>query len=389
MDSLLASSSGCIGALQIETGQVLKPNTRYFAGYGCDSFLMPLRSSLKAGDTFEIWRTLEPKEITMTMPDGGLFYDGDNSFYDEFKWNAVMEGTPRRYLKITFNGLDFQSVEYTEQGSIIAAEGRSKSFTESGDFVVPRGVTELIVTVVGGGGAGGGGGASAYERYQNGLAQCGSGAGGGAAVVGARIAVTEGEVIPLTVGSGGICPKGGSVNVHNGSAAGADGANGGEGGSSSFGDYIIVSGGKGGLAGTARGHVNDTYSVPARSGGDGGVVIKNITNGIEFNGGGGGASSLATAMVSQLEQVQADAGESVGDYVGSPPSAISTSIVAQKSTSGGGGASARGNGDEDYGGGGSGGIEYTGNSQALNGTAYGGIGGAGGNGVVYIEMVRA
>ena len=59
----------------------------------------------------------------------------------------------------------------------------AQEFDSSGTFVVPDGVTEIIVTAIGGGGGGGGGGASSYYIHDNQQPGAGGGGGGGGAMI--------------------------------------------------------------------------------------------------------------------------------------------------------------------------------------------------------------
>ena len=70
----------------------------------------------------------------------------------------------------------------------------SSTFSTSGTFTVPTGITAVWVTMTGGGGGGAGGAFSG-----------GSGAGGGASsvILAQRISVTNGENIVVTIGTGG------------------------------------------------------------------------------------------------------------------------------------------------------------------------------------------
>lgn len=100
--------------------------------------------------------------------------------------------------------------------------GQCQVFTASGNFVVPAGVTAVLVRVLAGGGAGGGSPTSSTAI----------GAGGGAAGGYAEkwCAVTPGQTIAVTVGAGGTCT--------------GPGVNGTAGQSSSFGSYCSATGGQ-------------------------------------------------------------------------------------------------------------------------------------------------
>lgn len=345
MDSLLASSSGCIGALPIETGQTLKPNTRYFAGYGCDNFSLPTSTTLKQGDTFEIWRTLEQKPITMKIPDS-LFFDKSNTVKDELIWNAYDGNQTRPSLKFVYNGFHYQLEEYSVGESVRAEEIRygSREYTSSGSFTVPIGVTQLKVSVIGAGGGGGSGTESVQPDSDIHAAQYGSGAGGGSVVKDAIIDVTEGEVIPIIVGAGG---------------SGGRHEDGTDGGYSSFGDYITCGGGKKGLAGDT----STSADIPAKDGGLGGVVINNSTNGMQFNGGYGGDSGRASPYGNETAGTD---GQGVNGYRGGKGVWDN-----RDGGSGGGGASAVSDG-----------VDGADNGVPYNEVSYG-AGGGGGKGSSY------
>jgi hypothetical protein len=113
-------------------------------------------------------------------------------------------------------------------------------FTASGTFAVPNGVTAVRVTVIGGGGAGG---------YHVTLPGGGGGAGGQATGVVSNL--TPGQVIAVTIGSGG-APLSSPGNGNNG-------------GTSAFGGFMSATGGAGGLGGT-------TTTDFANAGGNGGIA---------------------------------------------------------------------------------------------------------------------
>ncbi len=153
-----------------------------------------------------------------------------------------------------------------------------QSFTSSGSFTVPAGVTQCKVTVIGGGG--GGGGCSPSGTNNLGAA---SGAAGGTAVKYVK-GLTPGMVIPVTVGAGG-------------SAGAASNGAGGNGGTSSFGTYCSAIGGGGGAfqspvssAGPAGGTaVGGDLNVQGQYGEDGqsNTVVNPASGGSTGHGWGG------------------------------------------------------------------------------------------------------
>jgi hypothetical protein len=128
---------------------------------------------------------------------------------------------------------------------------QAATFTVSGSFVVPAGVTRAKVTVIAGGGAGG-----------THATQPGGGGGAGGQAQAWLAGLVPGSAIAVTVGAGGV-PS-------------AAPANGGAGQTSSFGSYVSAGGGQGGGGGSGGG-------VPA--GGQGGSGVNGGTN---FAGSWGG-----------------------------------------------------------------------------------------------------
>ncbi len=173
-----------------------------------------------------------------------------------------------------------------------------QTFTASGYFVVPQGVSRLRLTVIGGGGAGG-----THASIPSG--------GGGAAGQAIRIlsGIVPGSVVPVTVGVGGAALTGGNTG------------NGGAGSTSSFGVYVSATGGQGGGGGAGSttaaggaggsgvggdvnlaGAIGTDSIIPAARGGDGGGPgngrgTTGYVTGISapgYGGGGGGGGSNST-----------------------------------------------------------------------------------------------
>ncbi len=188
------------------------------------------------------------------------------------------------------------------------AEGQSQTFTSSGTFTVPSGITSLTVEAWGAGG----GGSSISSRYRRG------GGGGGGAYARSVITVTPGSSIQLVVGAGGSANRDGGSSTFGNNLVSADGGKGasnnsgnaGSGGSasSSKGDVTYNggngadagnynSGGGGGAAGSngAGGDASGSTggSGTNQNGGDGGTGVyynNDGNNGQNYGGGGSGAS---------------------------------------------------------------------------------------------------
>ena len=188
-----------------------------------------------------------------------------------------------------------------------------RTFTSSGAYTPTAGTKKIRVRIIGGGGAGGGAAASTVSGY---LA-AGHGGNGGSYGETGLIDIRGITSVTVTVGAAG---------------AGAAGANGSDGGISSFGNYIIAPGGRGGNFG-ASGPASNSWvpdhtqsddctgtamfiSVPGQGGygqmsfvtgsakggrggssvlGTGGsAFVLNATGGYGWGLGGGGAGSVTT-----------------------------------------------------------------------------------------------
>jgi hypothetical protein len=148
-----------------------------------------------------------------------------------------------------------------------------QSFTSSGNFNVPAGVTQVEVEVWGGG--------SGSFASQPGLAS-GGGSGGGYA----RKLVTgliPGQVVPVTVGAGG---TGGSTS---GAAAGP-------GGTSSFGQFVNATGGSLNYLATTTGLQNGATPPGIGVGGDVNFIGSAGQAGLLNQGGMGGAAAIGGAQ---------------------------------------------------------------------------------------------
>lgn len=155
-------------------------------------------------------------------------------------------------------------------------------FTANGTFVVPKGVSILVVTAVGGGGGGGGG---AY-----------AGSGGSAGVAGktyeCTVFVVSGESISVQVGAGGGGGGAGVDDTASGGSAGGSTAGAGGGGK--------IYGGGGGGGGGASG-INSKILAQGGSGGHGADGGHGSSGGAGGAGGAGaGSDRLRSAFVSSV-----------------------------------------------------------------------------------------
>ena len=154
-------------------------------------------------------------------------------------------------------------------------------YTVSNAFVVPTGITHILMCVQGGGGGGGAAGATTSDGAFT--ARGGSGGGGGSGeYLEHVVTVSPGETLTITVGNGGV---GSTSNAGNGANGGLSSVTG-----STSGLLISAIGGIGGHGGTVG---NATTQIPG-NGGNGG-------NGY-YGGGGGGAGEVTQAFVGVISQ---------------------------------------------------------------------------------------
>lgn len=132
------------------------------------------------------------------------------------------------------------------------------TFTASGSWTCPEGVTTVYIDACGGGGGG---------AYSSPGATGGGGGGGAAAVIGASISVTPGVTYTVTIGGPGAAGTSSSVN-------------GVAGGATSFGSLLVLNGGGGGLSSAGAGAGGGT-------GGNAGTAGA-LNGGVSFGGSGGG-----------------------------------------------------------------------------------------------------
>jgi hypothetical protein len=193
---------------------------------------------------------------------------------------------------------------------ILNMTGLSSTFTSSGTFTVPAGVTKISAVLIGGGGAGGGSGGGSG----------GNGGGGGGLRYINDYTVSPGQTIDVTVGSGGVGGFGANAGGDGGnsliliSGIGIATAFGGKGGTSNYNDIVnagaggtgsVISGSIGGASGGSGGR--STLASGAGGGGAGGYTGVGGTGGSTFGtgstgigdvgsggaGGGGGAPSVS------------------------------------------------------------------------------------------------
>lgn len=174
-----------------------------------------------------------------------------------------------------------------------ASNVATRSFTSSGTWVIPAGVTRARISARGG--AGGGGGGASGGGGSTATAGGGGGAGGTgpcAPSVTQDYPLTPGATATVTIGAGGAGGAGGVAQAAN--AAGVVGLNGGAGGTG--GTTTFVFGGTtynwGGCIGSSLGSAGATFNAAGLGGGAG---RQNIYGGGMTGSGNGGAPNVAGA----------------------------------------------------------------------------------------------
>lgn len=158
--------------------------------------------------------------------------------------------------------------------STIGYKGGSQTFTASGTFTVPDGVTKVFLTGCGGGGGGGG------VAGSNKGAHYGGGGGSGYNVIRRAVTVAPGASITVTVGGGG----GGGVAGY-----------GGTGGTTSFGALLSISGGGGGAGTSTNSNAFNGDGGAGNWDGDGGSTTSNGGSSVFGRGALGGSPGASAA----------------------------------------------------------------------------------------------
>ncbi|ASZ47084.1 phage tail protein [Escherichia coli] len=201
------------------------------------------------------------------------------------------------------------------------------TFTSSGRFIVPAGVTELWISAVAGGGGGGSGGGGDSSFFGGG----GGSGGAGESIVKRKFTVVPGSVIDISIGAGGI---GSIASIATGSAPTA-------GGDTVIGDLIRLHGGQPGVnagngqntapgGGYGQGFPTGSY------GGDGNLSVGSGNGAPGASspfGGGGGAGRAGTD-----QGTDGTAGSGYGSGGGSGGGKYGTATLTARGGNGGNGA---------------------------------------------------
>lgn len=269
----------------------------------------------------------------------------------------------------------FTAVIYAGTGAVQSITGNPPvvTFTSSGTFTVPTGVTSVDYLVVGGGGAGGG--------YTSGGTAGGGGGGGAGGMRTGALSVTPGASLTVTVGAGGVstvsevirCGNLGENSVFGsitstggGGGAGRNCGTGGSGGSGGGGYFDTNNGGTG-------------TSGQGNNGGNGAQGDNTGGFGDGIGGGGGGAGAVGSSAAHS---------SAIG---GNGGAGAASSIPGSSVTyAGGGGGKGNTNGTGGSGGGGNAGTNGANGTANTGGGGGGGAGGTvgnGGSGIVIISYI--
>ena len=266
------------------------------------------------------------------------------------------------YLRVTTTNAAAITVENAPSGS--------QTFTSSGTFVVPAGVTSITVSAVGGGGGGGGGSGTSNEGIPGNYRIVCTGGGGGAAGTmyeNVVASVTPGQNIAITIGAGG---AGGAASFLTAASPGATGGN------TVVAGIVTANGGPGGGGGSGQ------ESTGADDGwrwvyGSAGGSSQSASGTRTGRNGGGQSGSRASANESQSINGAGETGNGVIPVIRTSGGVNKDAGAPNTSTGGGAGGSSKW---------GAGGIGATPSratvSSPVNGVAggNGGVGAGGGGG---------
>lgn len=279
----------------------------------------------------------------ISYTDGSLFFDSDDTAIPStYTKSGFVDGTQYYFTAFAYayqNATRIYSIPTNSSkayGTPLQVKG-IVTFTSSGTFIVPPGVTNVDVCLVGGGGAGGASYNESGEYYNAGYA----GGGGGAGYVKnyMKYTVTPGNVYPIVIGAGGIgIDKNTYLNKGNNGGTTyfdtlfASGGNGGGGEGSSCTD-----GGDGGSGGGSG-----AYGYSSISGGGSFAGTDGASDGGNAGGKGQGTTTRAFAESSNTLYAGGGAGGAIGTGFwegGEGGGGCSASSATENTGGGGGGAS--------------------------------------------------
>ena len=226
-----------------------------------------------------------------------------------------------------------------------------ETFTSSGTWICPAGITTVKVECWGGGGAGG---SAAGNNSNAKRATAGGGAGGSYAS--SIIMVTEGASYSISVGAGGIAPVSSPLSFVNRQRSPP-----GLSSSISINENILVNanGGQGGLCGVATsshsgangggvGNITGNIGDILFKGGNGSNSSSDVTAAGGYGGGGGSSASSTNNGISSNNRIGANAG-AIGGGNGANGANFGTSNWAKSAAQGSGGGGGGGHSGQSIG----------------------------------------
>ncbi len=326
-----------------------------------------------------------------SITDGTRIYKGsgnNTSASGSSSATCTMPAENTTYYFRAFSYAVKDNAEWVHATTYTATAKTSKSlhtFTSSGTFTVPPGVSKIDIFCVGGGGGGAGGYASLSGNWRG-----GGGGGGGYTATVLNKAVTPGSSLTVTVGAGGSAAAANSM------------ATGGTGGTSSVGSLVSAKGGTGGRTVSNGGETVKGGGSGGSGGGAGPDFKKWVESEIQWmkgttggsNGSDGGESDSQYSYSINGGTGQGTTTRSFGESSGTLYAGGGGSGPVFGNTRGAGGSGGGGSGGWDSngaagtantGGGGGGGCGgYSGGGNTNNAKSSGG--GAGGSGIVIIRI---
>jgi hypothetical protein len=178
----------------------------------------------------------------------------------------------------------------------------TETFTSSGTWTRPTGVTTLIGVIAVGGGGGGGGGGSRWQISANSYANGGGGGGSGGFVFIPNLYVGDVATVSVGIGAAGVGGTAGEKVVGDATNGTLTGQTGATGGATTFGAYLTASGGVGGTGGTA----GATQPSGTALGGAGGASTTSVFGGSAVAGAtGAGATMQGTSVAAGSTSISA------------------------------------------------------------------------------------
>jgi hypothetical protein len=262
--------------------------------------------------------------------------------------NPVNSSAPTNAYVLTWDATDGYWVARPTAATYTGL--RSASFTSSGTWTCPAGITNVLVIAAGGGGGGGGG------NYGYGAS---GGAGGGSLQQVAYVSVTPGDNYTVTVGAGGTGGAGGTSGV----AAGY----GTDGGNTSFGSLFVTIGAGasangaggwniGGQNSEGNENINGLIAAGGPTQSHGNYNVMSLGTSTPYAGGAPGPASGTPVGGGGGGAGPAGAGANGGEVVVSSPGQAGSNAAANTGAGGGGGGT--GYPSQNGGAGGNGGSGY-------------------------------